>query len=288
MKKLMIAAAAALCATVGMANIESANIVGYTTYGTQAKRQPSFGASFLPMSGAKTYKLGDLKPADFDVDNDAIMVVNPSTLGTDAQYVYMSKEIADAAAEADGEEPGAYDELVGWWDAFIGVGEDGAKADDVEINVGQAFLGLFDSGNDIGFTSSGDVPLTTTAIKTGGKRQPFFASYIPTTITLGDIVPEGFDVDNDAIMVVNPSTLGTDAQYVYMSKEIADAAAEADGEEPGAYDELVGWWDAFIGVGEDGASANEVEVLPGASYLGLFDSGNDIQFNFPSSVKKAE
>ena len=151
MKKLMIAATAALCATVGFADVESANIVGYTTYGTQAKRQPSFGASFLPMSGAKTYKLGDLKPADFDVDNDAIAIINPSTLGTDAMYVYMSKEIADAAAEADGEEPGAYDELVGWWDAFIGVGEDGGKADDVDVAPGASYLGLFDSGNDIQF-----------------------------------------------------------------------------------------------------------------------------------------
>ena len=282
MKKIMFGLAAA--AAIAAFGVESANIVGYNTYQTDEARQPSFGACFVPVSGASTYKLGDLKPADFDVDNDFIQIINPTTLASDAQYVYMSKEIADAAAEADGEEPGAYDALIGWWNPDIGVGEDGASADNVDINVGQAFLGLFDSGNDIGFLSSGEAPTVPTSINTDGARQPFFASYIPKTITLGQIVPEDFDVDNDFIQVINPTTLGTDAQYVYMSKEIADAAAEADGEDPGAYDALVGWWNPDIGVGEDGASANNVSVAPGAAFLGLFDGGADITFNFPSSL----
>ena len=107
---------------------------------------------------------------------------------------------------------------------------------------------------------------------------------MPKTIKLGAIVPENFDVDADAIQVINPSTLAADAQYVYMSKEIADAAAKEDGEEPGAYDELIGWWNPVIGVGEDGASANGVDVAAGAAFLGLFESGNNITFNFPAAL----
>ena len=103
------------------------------------------------MDGATSYKLKDLVPADFNVDEDTIQIINPSTLGTDAQYVYMSKEIADAAAEEDGEEPGAYDELIGWWDPVVGVGEDGASANDVDVAAGAAFLGLFKSGVNITF-----------------------------------------------------------------------------------------------------------------------------------------
>lgn len=140
------------CAAVSVNALESANIVGYTSYGSGALRQPSFGACFLPLSGASTYKLGDLVPTDFDVDNDSISIINPTTLGADAMYVYMSKEIADAAAEADGEDPGAYDSLIGWWDAKAGgVGEEGAEAGNVSVAAGAAFLGLFDSGNDITF-----------------------------------------------------------------------------------------------------------------------------------------
>ena len=260
------------------------SVVGYNTYQTSNLRQPSFGACFIPVGGGSTYKLGDMKPTDFDPDNDTIQLINPTTLGTDAAYVYLSKEIADAAAIEEGGAAGDYDELIGWWDAWIGVGEDGANADNVSINVGTAFLGLFESGNDIGFLSCGEAPAVSTSISTDGAKQPFFASYIPKTLTLGQIVPEDFDPDNDTIQVINPATLGTDAAYVYLSKEIADAAAIEEGGAAGDYDELIGWWDAWIGVGEDGAKADNVNVTPGAAFLGLFESGNDITFNFPSSL----
>ena len=284
MKKLMFAAAVAAGFIAMGDGIESANIVGYNTYNTDTARQPSFGACFVPTSGASSYKLGDLKPTDFSVDDDYLQIINPTTLGTDATYVYMSKEMADAAAIDDGGAAGDYDDLIGWWNPDIGVGADGASANNVEINVGQAFLGLFESGNDIGFLSSGEAPTVSTSINTDGEKQPFFASYIPKTIKLGQIVPENISVDDDYVQVINPTTLGTDATYVYMSKEMADAAAIDDGGAAGDYDDLIGWWNPDIGVGADGASAMNVSVTAGAAFLGLFESGNDITFNFPSST----
>ena len=86
MKKLMIAASAALCATVGF-GLESANVVGYTEFASATKKQPSFGACFMPLDGATSYKLKDLVPSDFDPDADVVQLINPSTLATDAQYV---------------------------------------------------------------------------------------------------------------------------------------------------------------------------------------------------------
>ena len=149
MKNLIFAAAAV--AGMGAFALESANVVGYTEFATETKMQPSFGACFMPLNGAMTYKLKDLVPTNFNVDDDMIQIINPETLGTDANYVYMSKEIADAAAEADGEAPGAYDELIGWWNPDVGVGEDGGSAADVDVLPGMAFLGLFESGNNITF-----------------------------------------------------------------------------------------------------------------------------------------
>jgi hypothetical protein len=65
MKKLMFAAAAALCATAGFC-VESANIVGYDTLalrgGNQAK---GVGASFIPVSEGGL-KLGDIKIIGYD------------------------------------------------------------------------------------------------------------------------------------------------------------------------------------------------------------------------------
>ena len=133
-------------------------VVGYIGKNTDALKQPSFGACFVPVDDAKTYKLATLVPTGFDPDMDQICLINPTTLGTDAQYVYMSKEIADAAAEEEGEEPGAFDFLIGWWDASIGVGEEGGEAGNVDVVPGAAFLGLFESLSDITFQFPSPIP----------------------------------------------------------------------------------------------------------------------------------
>ncbi len=284
MKKVMFGLAAA--AAISAFAIESANIVGYNTYNTDNAYQPSFGACFVPLSGGSTYKLGSIKPTNFDPDNDMIQLIDPTTLGRSAAYVYLSAEIAAAAEVEDGAEPGEYDGLIGWWDASTGPDlDEGIKADNVDIDVGQAFLGKFDSGNDVEFLSSGEAPTVSTSISTDSARQPFFASYIPKTIKLGQIVPEDFDPDNDMIQVIDPATLGRSAAYVYLSAEVAAAAEVEDGAEPGEYDGLIGWWDASTGPDlDEGIKADNVNVNPGDAFLGKFDSGNDITFNFPSSL----
>jgi hypothetical protein len=282
MKKLIFAAAAV--AGMGAFALESANVVGYTEYKTETKKQPSFGACFMPLDGSASYKLKDLVPSNFDADNDMIQVINPSTLATDATYVYFSKEFADAAASEEGEPAGAFDELIGWWNPSYDIGDELGASGEVPVNVGQAFLGLFESGNDIKFQSSGSVPLTSTGISTDAKKQPFFANYLPKAIKLGGIVPENFDADNDMIQVINPSTLTTDATYVYFSKEFADAAASEEGEPAGAFDELIGWWNPSYDIGDEDGFANNVDVAAGAAFLGLFESGNNITFKFPAAL----
>ena len=122
MKKLIFAAAAV--AGMGAFALESANVVGYTEYKTETKKQPSFGACFMPLDGSASYKLKDLVPSNFDADNDMIQVINPSTLATDATYVYFSKEFADAAASEEGEPAGAFDELIGWWNPSYDIGDE--------------------------------------------------------------------------------------------------------------------------------------------------------------------
>ena len=75
MKKLMFAAAA-MAAGIAMADVTSANIVGYNTKQTAEVLYPTFGACFIPVNGAKTYQLGDIKAENTNWGNSYIMFLD--------------------------------------------------------------------------------------------------------------------------------------------------------------------------------------------------------------------
>ena len=92
--------------------------------------------------------------------------------------------------------------------------------------------------------------------------------------------------DDDCIQVINPTTLGTDALITYCDKTTADLIAEDEQEEPGTFDYMIGWWDEYIGVGEDGASMDDYNVPAGFGFMGFFmnEDSNEITFQLPSST----
>ena len=207
-------------------------------------------------------------------------------------YTYVTPEIAQAMADdtGDPDEKEWCLSLVGWWDAVKGVGEDGARADEVQIDQATAFLSLFKSGEDIKFTFAGEAPNATWAYETKGLKQPFFGNYVPRRVQFKEIVAANSIPDDDIIQVINPTTLGADAMYTYVTPEIAQAMAD-DTDDPDEKEwclGLVGWWDAVKGVGEDDARVDELFIEPNAAFLGLLKSGENIQFNFPPSVKAEE
>ena len=243
---------------------------------------PSMGGTFVPVNGASTYTLDSVKVTDMDPDMDCLQVLDPETTMATALYTYLSKELADALAEDDGEPAGAYDELVGWWDMGY-AGEEGYYRGDEEIEVGQGFLGLFMSGSDVAFTYAGSVPSTSTSISTDGLLSPFLCNYLPVKLTLGQLTADDMDPDMDCLQVLDPTTTMATALYTYFSKDLADALAEDDGEPEGAYDDLVGWWDMGY-AGEEGYNRDAATVAPGAAFLGLFMSGVDVSLNFPKAA----
>jgi len=115
-------------------------------------KSPLFGMCFTPISG-ETAPLGSFKPTDgmFTVDEDFIQEINPTSLGTDGFFTYLDKTTADAIAIDEGGEAGDLDDQIGWWDAYIGVFEDGAKVDDYAVSEGFGFMGYFESGNEVTF-----------------------------------------------------------------------------------------------------------------------------------------
>ena len=125
--------------------------MGYNNKVTDGTKYPVFGASFLPISGSATYKLGSLVPSNSSVDDDWIQVINSTTLNADKVYRYLDKETADYIAEEEGAAAGTYDDLIGWWNCAYEIGDADGDADGVEVKSGDGFLGLFESKNEITF-----------------------------------------------------------------------------------------------------------------------------------------
>lgn len=285
MKKMLTISAALVCGAV-MA-IESANVVGYNTLTTDGTKSPTIGLSFLPVTGTQA-KLGDFIPENgtMSPDDDMLQVIDSTSLNAINLFVYCDKATADFIAEDNGEAAGSYDELIGWWDGFAGIGEDDAAMNGFPVNPGFGFMGYFESGNIIKFISSGSAPTKATSITTDGTKSPTIINYVPKTLTLGNIVPvDGtMSPDDDMLQLIDSTSLNAVKLYIYCDKTTADFIAEDNGEAAGSYDELIGWWDGFAGIGEDDASYNDEEVPAGTGFMGYFESGNEITFQFPSAL----
>ena len=118
MKKLMIAASAALVATVGLC-VESANIVGYQTKDTVTGFNfviPTFKA----VSGGAGVHIQDIKIANATDWGDNIQILDEGG-ATIAQYYYVSA--AESGFEADG------------W-----LSEDMGSLADIDLEAGQGIL----------------------------------------------------------------------------------------------------------------------------------------------------
>ena len=158
----------ALWGTVAF-SVESANIVGYQDVSKGAVKQPLFGFTFTPVSGASTVKLGSITASGMVGGLDSIQVINPTTLASSAVYTYYSdaqarEEAADEAGASEGEDfDEVYDELkelVGWWNAnAFGT----VSADDVVVEAGDAFLVLSPDANALTFNFKSVLDLTPVA-----------------------------------------------------------------------------------------------------------------------------
>ena len=85
MKKLMIAAAAALWATVGMADVESANIVGYTTVDVPAGTMKMLGCQFETTQSTDV-DLQNFVVGNFEGGEDLGSAPLVMILGADGKY----------------------------------------------------------------------------------------------------------------------------------------------------------------------------------------------------------
>ena len=199
-------------------------------------------------SDGTTYKLGDFKSAGMDITSDFIQFLDADTLDSNVEAVYLDEE--------------TYGEYAGWWD-FNDVG--GTSLDDQEFPFTTAFLAAFPSGNEISFTHAGAVLKGSKTFSTSA-QSPMFGNYLPKDLTLADITASGMDITSDFIQILDPDTLDSNVEAVYLDEE--------------TYGEYAGWWD-FNDVG--GTSLDDTEIPAGQGFLGAFPSGNEITFTFPAA-----
>ena len=238
------------CAAVGVADgIESANVVGYAEKATTSQSvmwAPMFN-SVVGSSGA-TYKLGDFKGVGMDITSDFIQFLDPDTLDSNVEAVYLDEE--------------TYGSFAGWWD-FNDVG--GTSLDDQVFPFTTAFLAAFPSGNEITFSFAGEVLKGAKTFSTSA-QSPMFGNYLPKDLTLADITATGMDITSDFIQILDPDTLDSDVEAVYLDKD--------------TYGDFAGWWD-FNDVG--GTLLDDTPVPAGQGFLGAFPSGNEITVTFPAA-----
>ena len=300
MKKLMFAAAVA--AGFAVFGVESSNIVGYAPVNDGGNHNPGVGGLFIPVGGASTYKLSNIRvSADGDFmtpGTEYLQMLNPNGSAVIARYTYVSEDFLKDEFEDDWED---YKSAIGWWNfdrnipALIEGGDYAKKltsANDPDIVVGTAFLGYL-GGNDLNFTSSGEVPTESTAFNDNGNHNPFFMNYLPVTIDLMDITVSA-DGDfmtpgTEYLQVLNPNGSAVVARYTYVSEDFLKDEFE---DEWANYEWAIGWWNfdrnipSLIEASDNSKQLKRGDVTldPGASFLGYL-GGNGLSFNFPAAAE---
>ena len=285
-KKVMtVAASLAAGAVMAADGIVSSSVVGYSSVSDGGNNNPGIGSVFMPIGMGDTYTLGSITVSgadegDFMVPgSEYLQELEPNGSAVIGRYTYVSEDYLKDEYPENWE---SYKDLVGWWDrGYVGVA--GHSRDDKEIAVGTAFLGKL-KGNNLRFTSSGQVPMVSTQISDNGNNNPFFLNYLPVQITLGQITVEGATEEDfmvpgsEYLQVLEPNGSAVSARYTYVS--VAYLKDEYGNEWADHTNEL-GWWDrGYVGVA--GHNRDGETLDPGFSFLGKL-KGNYLKFNFPAA-----
>ena len=258
MKKLMCAIAA-VSAGICLADVTSANVVGYLNNEVTPNTMNISCATFRPV-GDEAAVLGDLKANDtFAFLQDTVQTLNGNG-GTEAMYTYLS-ETAAVAYEMYGLRAGWYDynELLAWdW-----VSEPPAQKNTDSLPYGKMFI--IQSGYEgAALVYSGEVIPAAKEFMIIPNTMNMLGNATPVDLVLGDIAcNDTFAFLQDTVQTLNGNG-GTKAMYTYLN-ETAAVAYEMYGLRVGWYDynELLAWdW-----VSEAPAQKNDVEIPAGYGFI---------------------
>ena len=251
------------------------------------------GGLFLPVDGSKTFKLSEIKvvPTEeetfMDPETEFIQLLDPDTTEVSECLCCVTPEFVKGCFDPV-KEKDDYDywmSLVGWW-LYENIGEEDAERDDMDVDVGQAFLGYL-NGSALNFMSSGEVPQKSTALNDGGHAAPYFFNYLLTTkpisaFTISPTEEETFmDPETEFLQILDPDTTDVDTLITYVSPEFVNGVFDPvkEKEDYDYWMSLVGWW-VFEAIDDE---PYEEDVLPGAAFLGSLN-GSGLDLNLPSAL----
>ena len=286
--------------------ITSDNTVGYAPVNDGGNHNPGIGGLFIPVNGGSTYKLSNIKVSSLtgdymDPESEYLQMLNPNGSAVIARYTYVSEAwLRDVYGD---EEWADYAGAIGWWNRTANLVDCIEAADytnklegnkDPDIAVGTAFLGAL-GGNELNFTSAGEVPNVSTAYNDNGNHNPFFMNYLPVSVDITAITVSGeggdyMDPESEYLQILNPNGSAVTARYTYVSEAwLRDVYGD---EEWADYAGAIGWWNRTANLVDciEGAdytnkiAVGDVILAPGASFLGAL-GGNGLDFNFPAAIQ---
>ena len=255
-------------------DVVSSNIVGYQTQTPTHSYYDISAANFIPVSGAKVIRLGDIKPNDEIISSYITFVTQtgatPSTdfKGTSVKEKYVYWFAADLGP---GQEEGWYLEDDG--DCEI-------CKNDVEIPFGDGFMFFKDGGDGaVSLTFSGAVASEPTTKSFSHSYYSISGNCSPVDITLGDITPNDEIISSYITFVTQTGATPTTSFKGGTVKEKYVYWFEAD-LEPG---KAPGWYL------EDDADCeeckNDVVIKAGQGFLFFKDVGDgDVTITIPSAL----
>ncbi len=255
MKKLVTALA--LCASFSaFAQVESANIVGYTTKIAAGPYETS-GSMFVTVgSTTGEWVLGSIKVSGMVPGDDIIQFLDPTDMSLVAAVTYID-EAASIGLVGD-------TSVVGWWNAGLDT-----PMDTQVFAAGTAFLANYVSSG-ISMTYSGEVVSGPTTLDLSGLAYPLLANFLPRDVVLGEITASGFVPGDDIVQFLSP----TDMSLIVAATYIDEATSIALVGDTSA----TGWWNAGLDT-----SLDDTVLAPGTSFLANFASSG-IQITFPSAI----
>ena len=234
-----------------MADVESANVVGYSDADFNGETMCAIGTPFFTVgSGAATFKLGDLAAPGFDAGSDVLATIDPDTADFVESFLYLDPAVYGAT-------------LGGWWDETTS-----EQLDDTEFDAGQGFMGSF-GACEVVVRGAGEVAMEPTSFNYEGQTMVMVPNPLPRTVKLSEISAPGFDPGSDVLANIDPDTADFVETYVYL--------------DPVVYgDTLGGWWDESTT-----ESMGDVDIKPGKGLMGSFGACG-VSIVFPSAIVTAE
>ena len=195
-------------------------IVGYATQDVSGKKYNALGACFVGTGANGVFKLNDMIPTGWDYENDQLRILNPANSASLQRFVWLTKEEATE---------GGVGSQAGWYDdtefSFEG---------NKEFDLGSGFITTLFSAN-VGFTYAGEVFDDSFTLDCAGKKYNIIPNALPRTIQLNEILPTGWDYENDQLRLLNPANSASLQRFVWLTKE--EATEGGVGSQAGWYDD---------------------------------------------------